>query len=109
MGWDWNLDEEGICDLVSEWDTDIPGVQTLWPMDSSSRTRGTCMRGRGRVIDHIVAWPGDGCPPHSLRIGYSWDISDHFPIFSYIYIYYIYSYCAVRFGDKHAYDQHSML
>ena len=82
VGGDWNLDEDGICDLLSEWDIDIPGVHTLWPIDSSSRTRGTCMRGRGRVIDHIVAWPGDGFPPHSLRVDYSWDISDHFPIFA---------------------------
>ena len=49
VGGDWNLDEDGICVLLSEWDTDIPGVHTLWPMDSSSRIRGTCMRGRGRV------------------------------------------------------------
>jgi exonuclease III len=43
VGGDWNLDEDGICDLLSEWDIDIPGVHTLWPIDSSSRTRGTCM------------------------------------------------------------------
>ena len=54
------------------------------PWDSSDRARGTCRRGKGRVIDHIVAWPGEGGrpPPHSLRVGYLWDTSDHFPIFA---------------------------
>ena len=68
--------------FIERMGSNIPGVRTLWPIDSSGRIRGTCMRGRGRVIDHIIAWPGVGVLPHSLKVGYSWDTSDHFPIFA---------------------------
>ena len=82
VGGDWNLGEAGLSTLLSEWALRLPEPRTLWPSDTTSRARGTCTRGRQRVLDHFVTWPGRTPAPHSPWIGYTWDISDHFPVFA---------------------------
>ena len=76
---DWNLDEAGLQSLLGRWQVDMPGGCTTWPSDTSGRRQGTCRRGRGRVLDHFVSW-GSGPAPHSLRIDYTCDTSDHWPV-----------------------------
>jgi hypothetical protein len=48
--------------------------------------RGTCRRGKYRVIDHFVVCPAIMGPslsfPHYVFVDYSWDISDHFHVFA---------------------------